>query len=200
MKYKNNKNSGLMIVMFSLLVVIPTAVFGQKTKVNENSFNGTTFTGTIVTFNGNTPTFSMEIKSITSDKEVKDDLKILRSKGQNGFMKAIEKQNLGYFSLENHVGQQLKYVTQTKTDTGTKIVAVFERWIEPFEIRSGSISTDYPFTYIELFIDNNGKGSGTVIGAARVKIDKKNPNSIDFDNFGAYPAKLIGIQMDRKEL
>ena len=187
-----------MVVLIALMVIIPTTLFGQNTPKNDNFIGKTRFTGAIVTLNGNTPTFTLEISGRTFDKEVKNDLKILKSKGQSGFSEAIEKQNLGYFALENQVGQTLKYVTADKTASGTKIVAVFERWIEPFELRTGSISTDYPFTFVELFIDNDGNGSGTIIGAARVKIDEKKPNSLGFEDFGAYPAKLIGIQISRE--
>lgn len=114
-------------------------------------------------------------------------------------MKAIEKRKLGYFALEGQVGQHIKYVTETRTETGRKIVAVVERWIKPFELRYGSRSVDYPFTYIELLIDNNGKGAGSLIGAARVKINKKHKNMPNFENFGAYPAKLIGVHSDDKK-
>lgn len=179
-------------------IVLPLSIAAKSNSNDGKLTNKTTYSGTIVTFSGRTQGFNLEIKGTTSDADVKNDLNILKSEGQDGFQRAIEKQNLGYFALDGQLGQDLEYVTQTKTESGTKIVAVFGRWLQPFEIRYGSISTDYPFTYIELFIDNNGKASGTIIGAARVQIDKKNPNSIDFENFGAYPAKLVAVESRTK--
>lgn len=200
MSYKNNKRSGFMIVLITMIVILPATLLAQKSPQNDNFFGSTSYTGIIVTFDGQTPSFTMEIKGLTTATNVKNDLKILESKGQNGFSNAVENQNLGYFALEGQVGQDLKYVTATKTASGTKIVAVFNRWIETFEFRSGLISTDYPFTYIELLIDNSGKITGTLNGAVKVEIDKENPGSLGFENFGILPAKLIGIQMSRKEL
>jgi hypothetical protein len=156
------------------------------------------YTGTVVTFGGfnrsPTRTFTLEITGETPDSEVKKDFQILKSKGQDGFLKAIEKRRLGYFSVEGHAGQNINYVTETRTEAGRKIVVVFERWIAPFEVRYGSDSVNYPLTYIELLIDDNGEGAGSMIQAARVKADKKHKNMPDFENFGASPAKLIGVR------
>lgn len=188
-----------LLTAFALVsLTLPLAVSAQKNAKGENLPFAVKYSGTVVTNNGRTPSFLMDIKGITSDADVKTDLSALREKGQDGFLKAIEKENLGYFSLDGQVGQTLKYVTKNKTADGTKIIGVFERWLQPFEIRSGARSTDYPFTYVELFFDNNGKGSGMIIGAARVEVDK-NSDSIDFENFGAFPAQLLGIQVNRKE-
>lgn len=159
---------------------------------------GTTFRGTIVTFNGYTRGFTLRINGFTSEKASKQYLGDLRAKGQDGFYKAINKQDLGYFALNGKVGHDLRYVTETPTEAGTRITAVFDRWIWPFELRYGTRSTDYPFTYIELFVKNNGKVTGTIIGAARVRVRKQDPNAIDFENFAAYPAELTGVSVTGK--
>jgi hypothetical protein len=187
-----------MLAVFSL--ALPMTIAAQKKTKNERSKGDMTFTGTVVTTNGQTLSFTMKIKGLTSDSDIKSNLETLKSDGQDGFQKAINKQDLGYFALNGQTGQTLKYVTQTKTDEGTKIVAVFERWLQPFEVRFGTRSTDYPFTYIELVFNEKEEGSGMIIGAARVQIDKKNPGSLDFENFGAFPAKLIGVQISKKDL
>ena len=64
-----------------------------------------------------------------------------------------------------------------------------------FELRYGTRSQDYPFTYIELFINDNGKGEGSLIGLAKVYFDKKNSNTLEIENFGTYPAKLMGVEL-----
>lgn len=200
MKNKNYFKLKFLLILAVFSLALPLTIAAQE-KTNNTTFSGKmTITGTIVTKNGQTPSFTMEIEGITPDSEIKNNLDILKSEGQDGFLEAIEDKDFGYFALDGHVGQDLEYVTQTKTGKGTKIVAVFGRWLEPFEVRFGTISRDYPFTHIELIIDNNGKGSGMIIGAARVQIDKNNPNSLDFENFGALPAKLIGVKIDKKDL
>jgi hypothetical protein len=200
MRNKKIMRFSFLLIFVFLLVVGSVTILAQKKAKQPDLTGKMTFTGTVVMTNGQTPSFTMEIKRVTSDEELRSSLSILKSKGQDGFQKAIEKQDLGYFALDGRIGQTLKFVTETETESGTKIVAVFERWLQPFELRYGTRSADYPFTYIELFYDNDGKGSGMAIGAARIKVDKKTPNLIEFENFGAFPLQLIGVQMSRIKL
>ena len=66
-----------------------------------------------------------------------------------------------------------------------------------YELRYGTRSQDYPFSYIEMFIDGNGKGEGTFIPAAKIYFDKKNGNQLDVENFGIYPARLTGVRLHK---
>lgn len=94
---------------------------------------------------------------------------------------------------EGQVGRDLNFILETQTENGRKITILFERWLQMFELRYGTRSQDYPFAYLELFINDNGKGEGSLIGLAKVSFDKKNPNNLDIENFGTYPAKLMGV-------
>ena len=73
----------------------------------------------------------------------------------------------------------------------------FERWLNFTEIRGGYRSIDYPFGYLELLIDpETGKGDGTFIEAAQIrwKRDKKlDQYVVEIENFGTFPARLMGI-------
>jgi hypothetical protein len=98
--------------------------------------------------------------------------------------------------MGSQLGRDLNFVQETPTaDGGRRIVILFERWLNTFELRYGTRSEDYPFTYIELTVDRNGKGQGTLIPAARITFDKKHGNQIDVENFGIYPARLAGVQL-----
>jgi hypothetical protein len=56
---------------------------------------------------------------------------------------------------------------------------------------------DYPFTYIEIFIEEDGgRGDGTLIPAARVR--SRGGNNIEIENFGIYPARLTNIKVRRR--
>ena len=120
---------------------------------------------------------------------------ILRTQGQDDFMKAIGNKKLGFLAFDGQVGRDLNFILETQTENGRKITILFERWLQMFEVRYGTRSQDYPFAYIELFINDNGKGEGSLIGLAKVTFDKKNPNNLDIENFGTYPAKLMGVEL-----
>jgi hypothetical protein len=198
MTRRENILRGLILAVAMVMLAIPlsaTVPGSDHTAPGRDM----TFSGTIVTFDGVTRRFTLKINGLTSENEARDDLSALRSGGQDGFSKAIEKRDLGFFALNGEVGHDLRYVTETRTESGTKIVAVFDRWMRPFELRYGTRSSDYPFTYIELFVKNDGNVTGTIIGAARVKVDESMPGSLDFENFAAYPAKLVGVSVSKPD-
>jgi hypothetical protein len=43
-------------------------------------------------------------------------------------------------------------------------------------------------------LNSEGKGDGTLIPAARIYFDKKHENQVEVENFGIYPARLVGVK------
>jgi hypothetical protein len=166
---------------------------------NKTSSAKEIYTGTAVAiggqFGGNSRSFTLEITGHTPDAQAQQDLQLLQTSGQDALMKAIGKDKLGFFSFDGQVGRDLNFVQETDTEDGRKIVVLFERWLKMFEVRNATRSEDYPFTYIELYIDDKGKGEGSLIGAAKVSMDKRHPGTLDVENFGTYPAKLMGVEL-----
>jgi hypothetical protein len=161
------------------------------------------FTGTVIGVGGQlggvSRPFTLTIDGYTTADEAKRDIAILAESGQDGLLKSFQGRKLGTFSLSGQVGRDLNFVQETKTaDGGRRIVILFERWMNLFEVRSGSRSEDYPFTYVELLLDNSGKGEGSLIPAARIYFDNKHGNQVDIENFGIYPARLAGVQSRSK--
>ena len=193
------------LLLTSCCVVVASASLptvnagGQEKHDQENSSTKEVYTGTAVAIGGqfgsNSRTFTLEITGHTPDPQAQQDLQILQSGGQDALMKAIGKDKLGFLSFEGQIGRDLNFVQETDTDDGRKIVVLFERWLQMFEVRNGTRSEDYPFTYIELYIKDNGKGEGSLIGAAKVYMDKRHPGALDVENFGTYPAKLMGVEL-----
>jgi len=164
-----------------------------------------TYTGTVVSYGSGrnirttTNTFTLTINGTTSDAEVDRAVSILQENGQDGLLDSIRKNDLGSFSVGSRLGRTLNGVRIETVDGKKRIRAVFERWINFSELRGGYRSVDYPFGYIELFIDPvTGKGDGTLIEAAQIrwKRDKKsNDYVVEIENFATFPARLMGVQM-----
>lgn len=171
----------------------------QDKRHQEKSSAKEVYTGTAVAiggqFGGNSRSFTLEITGHTPDAEAQQDFQILQTGGQDALMKAIGKEKLGFFSFDGQLGRDLNFVQETETEEGRKIVVLFERWLNMFEVRNGTRSEDYPFTYIELYINDKGKGEGALVGAAKVYMDKRHPGALDVENFGTYPAKLMGVEL-----
>ena len=162
-----------------------------------------TYTGTVISYGSGrnirttTNTFTLIINGETPNSEVSRLVGILQEGGQDRLQDAINDNDLGSFSVGGRVGPTLNAVTIDEVDGRKRIRALFERWIRFGELRWGARSVDYPFGYIELFIDpQTGKGQGTLIEAAQIRW-KRNKDMdqyvVEIENFATFPAKLMGV-------
>ena len=140
--------------------------------------------------------FTLTINSYTPEKDIRRFTDILRSDGRGDFWEALGKEKRGSIQVGSRLALDIKAVWVTQTDEGRKISALAERWLGFGELRRGSRSVDYPFTYIELWIEDDGGVEGTLFPAARVR--SKGDNTIEVENFGIYPARLSNIKQRRK--
>lgn len=177
----------------------PRSVKGENKDRSGHVPTKEVYTGTVAAiggqFAGASRPFTLEITGYTSSDEAQREFEILRAQGQDDFIKAISHKKLGHFSLDGQVGRDLKFVQESQTEKGRKITILFERWLRMFELKYGTRSQDYPFTYIELFVNDDGKGEGSVVGLAKLSFDKKTPTTLDVENFGTYAAKLMGVEL-----
>ena len=111
-------------------------------------------------------------------------------------MKAIRQNNLGFIAATGQTRRDLLIVRDAMINGKRRIIGAFERWQGFWEIRGGYRSTDYAFSIIEIFFDEKGKGSGTFIGLAQLKLeqDKKTGQlRLELENFGSFPSKVMGV-------
>jgi hypothetical protein len=185
-------------LLFAILAIVGlgTTVIAQQ---------GTTFTGTAVIYGSGmntrtvTRTFSLIVRGKTSPADSTRFLSLLESGGQTALLNAMDGQDLGRFSFTGSVGEPLTGVLIDQVEDGTRIRAVFKRWIGFGELRGGYRSVDYPFGYVEVIIDpRTGRGSGTIIPAAKIRFRTgKNgvADTVEIEDFGTFPGRLIGVQM-----
>jgi hypothetical protein len=181
------QSNRLVCLCFVVLLAAASSVPAQRKE---------TFTGTMVGVGGRlggvTRTFTLAIHGQTPDSEVTRDVTVLAERGQDALLSEVRNKNVGRFSLGGQLGRDLNFVTETNLPNGDrKIMILFERWMNLYEIRSGARSQDYPFSYVELIVDRNGRGQGTFIPAARVRFKD---NQLEVENFGIYPARLFGVR------
>jgi hypothetical protein len=186
------------------------AWLSQPSEAQSRSKGGTgreVYTGTIFYFPGPTVggpgrtrttsrTFTLTLNCTTPRAEINRLAGILKSDGQDGLLRAIVKEKCGVIQLGAGVGRDINTISVTNAEEGErKITMLFERWLEFFEVRYGTRSRDYPFTYIELFVNDKGKLEGTMIPAAKVRFIGE--NTVEIENFAAYPARMTGIQRNK---
>ena len=101
--------------------------------------------------------------------------------------------NAGRVSIGNNVGVRANAVIATPTaEGGTKLTVLYERNVAIFELRYGTRSADYRFGYAEIYLDARGRGQGTFIPSAKVKLE--GDNNWVVEDFGEFPARLMGLR------
>jgi len=182
-------------LVMAALGILATTANGQR---NETTFTGTAYIyGSGFNTRTVSRTFTMRLNGQTSSGEASRLISILQENGQNDLLRELEKQKVGTFALGGQIGRDINAAEVTNVDGRIRVRAVFARWLGFGELRGGYRSLDYPFTYIELFVDpRTRKGEGTFIPAAQIRFRSKNGrNEIQIEDFGTFPGKLLGVQM-----
>jgi len=161
---------------------------------------GTTITGTAVIYGSGLSTrtitrpFTMIINRRTPAEEISGYLRTLQSGGQDALLRDLDNDDYGRFSLSGSVGIPLNAVVIDRVGGETRIRAVFKRWIGFGELRRGLRSTDYPFGYVEINLDQtSGHGDGTFIPAARIRF--RGGDTVEVEDFGTFPGRLMGVRV-----
>ena len=144
-------------------------------------------------FSGVTRPFRLTVNKLTSPGEVSELNQALSSGGQDGLLRALSRMNAGRITVGNGVGLRANAVIADRWGNGgTKLTVFYERNINFYELRAGSRSQDYKVGYAEIFLDSRGRGQGTFIPAARVRL--RDGNTWEVEDFGVYPARLMGLR------
>lgn len=196
----NSKAKRIMQISLAL-ICLSAATAGREASIEGESAVAPTakqvYEGNIIYFGGprrsTVTTFRMTVDSFTSDAEVARLGEILKSGGQDALLKEISKEKRGTIQIGTQLGRDLNAVWVSEGPEGErKITGLSERWIGISETRRGARSLDYPFTFVELYIESNGKGDGELIPAAKVRV--RSAKTWEVENFGIYPARLTEVR------
>jgi hypothetical protein len=153
-------------------------------------------TGTVVGIGGRMAGRSRPFTLIVNNYSSADDVErlnaALRSGGQDALMRDLSRLSAGRLSVGNNVGVTANAIIATPTAEGrTKLTVLYERNVNFYELRYGARSQDYRFGYAEMYLDRAGKGEGTFIPAAKVKLEG---DTWVVEDFGEFPARLMGLR------
>ncbi len=189
----------------AFMSVLPQTSHAQSK--SQGGFTKEVYTGTIVYLPGptvggpgrsrtTTRTFTLTITCTTPNEDVSRLAGILKAEGQDALLRAISKNKCGVMQVGGNIGRDVNAVRISSAEEGErKITMLFERWLEFSEVRYGTRSRDFPFTYVELFVNDKGKVEGTMIPAAKIQF--KGDNTVEIENFAAYPARIVGERRNK---
>ena len=153
------------------------------------------FTANAVSMNtGSAGTLEIVVDRWSSDTQRNNLVQVLMSKGENALLDALQKNpKVGYIRNVNSIGWDLHYAHhQPLPDGGEQVVIATDRPMGFRELVNQARTVDYPFTVIEMQLNADGAGQGTMSVATKVTVNKKT-NTIELENFGTSPVLLQNV-------
>ncbi len=134
--------------------------------------------------------FILSIDHVTDVSEIQRFNGVLTGQGLYHLRDELWKQNAGYLSIGGGLGYPVAAVLSQETPNGRLLRVVLNRpeWIR--EVQSYARSSKYPFTVLELKLDQNGKGDGLVIGAAKLQLQG---DDLQIKSLGSIPLRLLDV-------
>jgi hypothetical protein len=124
---------------------------------------------------GSSGSFSVDIRidKYSTDEDIGKFSDILREGGQDRLRKALAEENVGKLSTGGGAGTPIAIARKLVKHHQTFIRVVTARNLSFVGLRTGG-SVEYPFTLLDLSLDNRGNGTGTAIAAAGIRFDNEN--------------------------
>ena len=86
---------------------------------------------------------------------------------------ALEELDKGQLSSSGNIGVPIAVARAYQVEGGTLYNIVTARNISFIEMWRGERSRNYPFSVVQIMVDDNGVGEGSIILAADIRIDEE---------------------------
>ena len=178
MRDMNRLRIALMVSFFPLLAGIgPTVQAQERMTIQATAMGTSTQMGKMVNVN-------IHIDQFSTPDDRKALIDAFARSGQDGFVDALQdmkpKGRVRFAS--GGVGNDVKYIIELPSESGRRFRLVTDRNLAFGELYGGTRSRDYNVGAIELVLTPDGKSSGTVLPACRLKVDKKT-QQIEIETF-----------------
>ncbi|PYY23940.1 MAG: hypothetical protein DMG62_05690 [Acidobacteria bacterium] len=160
---------GLTGSIFFLLIVVGTIVQAQGRMTIQATAMGTS------TQLGRLYNVNILIEKFSTADDQQTLIAAFKRSGQDGLIDVLEdmkpKGRVRFAS--GGVGNDVKYIIELPSDKGRKLRLITDRNLAFGELYNGTRSRDYSVGAIELVLTPDGKGSGTVLPACKLRVNKK---------------------------
>ena len=158
--------------IFSLLLLL--AGIGTIVKAQGRMTIQATATGTSTQM-GKLVNVNIHIEQFSTVEDRSSLIEAFKKSGQEGMVKVLEdmkpKGRIRFAS--GGVGNDIKYIIELPSDKARRLRLVTDRTLAFGELYQGTRSSDYTVGAIDLELTPDGKGSGTVLPACKLTVNKK---------------------------
>lgn len=180
----------IVLVLGSLFLL--SSAYGQETKAKPEAYSGTAI-GTGGTLGGRSIGFDFRINRYTTDEEVQKFAELVKEKGTDALRRALEKEDVGQISPTGRVGNPIAVARKRQVGSDTVITIITARNMPFVELYRSGRSTDYPFGFLQVKLDANGKGAGQIMAAAKIRFNKK-AGKYEIESYGNQYIKAVNVR------
>jgi hypothetical protein len=121
---------------------------------------------------------------------------VLAESGPDALLAALQKtEPVGRLYSPGHIGYDLRFAYQVPLATGgRRIIVGTDRPLSFYEASRRPRSVDYPFTVLEMRVDENGRGQGKLVVAGKVT---SMGDTIELENYTTTPVRLMQVRLDK---
>jgi hypothetical protein len=142
-------------------------------------------------------TVQIRINRWSTDADRTRLITVLRESGPQALLKELQKMpSVGTIRTPNSVGYDLHYARQSAVGDGRRIAIATDRPIGFLEATNQGRTLDYPFTLIQMQLDSQGKGTGTMSYATKIVA---NDDMIELEDFASAPFRLTNIEAKKRQ-
>jgi hypothetical protein len=180
---------GIFLGLAALLSAVPDA--STQTMGEREEFNATAIVNN--EFGAGAGRVIMRVNRWSTEAERGLLTRTLLKSGPNELLDVLQDQkSVGTIRTPDSLGYDLRYAYQEPADEGgRRVVLATDRPISFWEARNQPRTMDYPFTVIQMQIDRNGEGKGTLSYATKIIA---RGNTIELEHFATSPVMLTQIE------
>lgn len=138
---------------------------------------------------------TLRIDRFTSDEEAASLATVLHKSGPRGLRRELFRGRVGSIQVNNSLGYPIAFAREFGDDHGRHLLLIIERTVSPREIFRAARSVDYPYTVVEIDLDRDGRGSGDLLPAARLRVHED--GQVELVNLIDMPLRLLALRETR---
>jgi hypothetical protein len=188
-----NRTGKLALLLVLGIATLLPAAYSQEEKTKPEHYSGVAM-GTGGSVGGKSMQFDFRITRYTTDEEVNSFAEILKEKGPEALRRALEKVDVGRINAVGRTGNQIAVARKRQDGSETVITIVTARTMPFIELYQGGRSTQYPFGYLQVKLDEKNQGMGQIMAAAKIRFDKKS-GGYEIESYGNQYIKAVNVRL-----
>jgi hypothetical protein len=179
-----------LLLVLGIAFLLPAA-YGQEEKTKPEAYSAVAI-GTGGSVGGKSIQFDFRITRYTTDEELDKFAEILKEKGPEALRRVLEKEDVGRINAVGRTGNQIAVARKRQDGSETVITMVTARTMPFIELYQSGRSTQYPFGYLQVKLDEKGQGAGQIMAAAKIRFNKKS-GKYEIESYGNQYIKAVNV-------